>query len=181
MALEFHHLDKGTRKHMLAEIERDVKDGCLYISPRLTDECAAVYADLIRDAATRGTDASLAAELVKTGRIKTHEVRNTKKGTVTAKVPYTAHETLSEGEFNRFYMRGLCERAKEEGHIHVVVYRAKFAENPRPESEVLIGSEIEVKQLLADLRKNIGTDTALGLPPGPNSGLSIRLPLKKSM
>ena len=181
MALEFHHLDEGTRKHMVAEIEHDVKVGCLYISPRLTDECAAVYADLIREAAIQGTDDSLAAELVKTGRLRTHEVRNTKKGPITAKVPHTAHETLSEGEFNRFYMRGLCERAKEEGHTHVLVYRAKFAEHPRAESEVLIGSEIEVDQLLADLRKHIGSDTALGLPPGPNSGLSIRLPPKKAM
>ena len=88
---------------------------------------------------------------------------------------------LSEGEFNRFYMRGLCERAKEEGHTHVLLYRAKFAEHPRAESEVLIGSEIEVDQLLADLRKHIRIDTALGLPPGPNSGLSIRLPPKKAM
>src|SRR6266851_5569734 len=32
------------------------------------------------------------------------------------------------------------------------------------------------KALLTDLRSNPGVDTALGLPPGPNSGLSARLP-----
>jgi len=148
----------------------------LYISPRLTEECAEEYAELLRTAAAEGHDETLAAELVKTGRLKSHEPRKTKTGMTMVKVPITAHETLSEGEFNRFYMRGLCLRAKAEGTARVVVYRAKHVGNPRSESEVMIGTELEVDQLLNDLRVHIGTDTALGLPPGPNSGLSIRLP-----
>jgi hypothetical protein len=73
-------------------------------------------------------------------------------------------------------MRGLCARAKAEGTTRAVIYRAKHVTNPRPESEIMIGTDVEVDQLLADLRTHIGTDTALGLPSGPNSGLSIRLP-----
>lgn len=176
MALELHHLDEVTRKHMIAEIERDVESGKLYISPRLTQECAETYATLLIDAATNGHEVSLAEQLVRNNGFKAHEIRNTKNGPVSAKVPSSAPHTLSEGEFNRFYMRGLCERAKSEGHTKVIVYRAKYVENPRPESEVLIGTDVEVEQLLKDLRENIGSGTILGVPGGPNSGLSVRLP-----
>ena len=48
--------------------------------------------------------------------------------------------------------------------------------NPRPESEAKIGKTIAPQSLLDDLRKNIGVEPALGLPPGPNSGLSVKLP-----
>ncbi len=91
-------------------------------------------------------------------------------------MPVTAPETLAEGEFNRFYARGLCRRAMAQGIESLLVYRAKEVVNPRPESVALIGKSLPVKQLLEDLRANIGTDTALGLPPGPNSGLSVKLP-----
>ncbi len=83
---------------------------------------------------------------------------------------------MAEGEFNRFYARGLCRRAIAEGIEALVVYRAKEVVNPRAESVALIGKSLPAKQLLEDLRAHIGTDTALGLPPGPNSGLSVKLP-----
>ncbi len=46
MALDRHHLDEATRRHMLAEVDRDIEEGRLYISPRLTKECAREYAVL---------------------------------------------------------------------------------------------------------------------------------------
>jgi hypothetical protein len=64
----------------------------------------------------------------------------------------------------------------EEGVEALVVYRAKEVANPRPESTALIGKSLPANRLLDDLRANVGTDTALGLPPGPNSGLSVKLP-----
>jgi hypothetical protein len=40
-----------------------------------------------------------------------------------------------------------------------------------------INTKISAKLLLDDLRNSSqGVDTALGLPPGPNSGLSAKLP-----
>lgn len=92
------------------------------------------------------------------------------------KVPINAPQRLAEGEFNRFYIRGLCLRALDEGKSTVVVYRARHSSSPRLESEELIGSAFDAKALLEDLRESPGVDTALGLPPGPNSGLSARLP-----
>ena len=87
-----------------------------------------------------------------------------------------AHEMLAEGEFNRFYIRALCLRAIEDGMAQVIVYRAKAVQNARSESERKIGQGVPVEALLRDLRTHPGVDTALGLPPGPNSGLSVRLP-----
>lgn len=90
------------------------------------------------------------------------------------KVPVTAPWTFAEGEFNRFYLRGLCLRAIDEGKS-IEVYRAKAVVAPRPESTALIGARLNPHTLLADLRIHLAVDTALGLPAGPNSGLSGRL------
>lgn len=57
----------------------------------------------------------------------------------------------------------------------IEVYRAKEVATPRSESIALIGRRLSVSALLGDLRVSVGVDTALGLPPGPNSGLSGRL------
>lgn len=94
----------------------------------------------------------------------------------TAKVPVTAPDTLAEGEFNRFYVRGLCLRAIEKGIPEMEVYRGKPVRQPRPESKAMIGKRISAQILLEDLRQSPGVEPALGLPPGPNSGLTVRLP-----
>ncbi len=47
---------------------------------------------------------------------------------------------------------------------------------PRPGSEEKIGTLIDAKAILHDLRTTPGLEPALGLPPGPNSGLSAKLP-----
>lgn len=96
-------------------------------------------------------------------------------GYTTAKVPVNAPDMLSEGEFNRYYMRGICIQVIEENRDEVEVYRGKKVSNPRPESQAKLGSMLSAKTLLDDLRESVGVDTALGLPPGPNSGLTIRM------
>ena len=94
------------------------------------------------------------------------------------KVPVNAADTLAEGEFNRFYLRGLCRRALENGEKELVIYRAKPVSQPRRESERKLGTTVDAEALLRDLREHLGVDSALGLPPGPNSGLSAKLPAK---
>lgn len=170
------NLDASTRKYMLDEIETDERAGRLYISSRLSNTGASDYPALLKVAATAADDNFLANELRAPGRLNPTEPRNTKNGVTWAKVPVTAPETMAEGEFNRFYARGLCRRAIDEGIPQVRVYRAKAVMNPRTESEALLGKMLGAQALLEDLRANVGTDTAFGLPPGPNSGLSICLP-----
>jgi hypothetical protein len=162
---------------MRDEVEQDIKDGTLYVSPRLSPRGAQKYPKLLGAAIASGNDGTLADSLRKLGILNATEERRKPTGGFTIeKVPVTAPDTLAEGEFNRFYARGLCARAIAEGINTVTVYRAKEVQNPRAESQALLGTQFPAEKLLQDLRQHIGTDTALGLPAGPNSGLSVRLP-----
>jgi hypothetical protein len=162
---------------MLDELEMDVRNGTLYASPRLSNTGQQNYAALFREAIRTHDDGWLAAELCRFGRLKPTEPRRKPKGGyTTAKVPVTAAATIAEGEFNRFYARGLCRLAGEEGIANLIVYRAKPVARPRPESQRLVGTAVNAQQLLLDLRSHPGMETALHIPPGHNSGLSVRRP-----
>ncbi len=177
MALHYENLDSETRQWMLGEIELDVSRGTLYISPRLNERGVENYESLLREAVASHDDAWLAGQLRRGGYLKAFEQRRKPRGGVTtAKVPISAPDTLAEGEFNRLYVRGLCMRAIEEGVAEVEVYRGKSVRQPRPESVAMIGKRIPAQALLKDLRQSPGVEPALGLPPGPNSGLTVRLP-----
>ena len=162
---------------MLDEIEMDIANNDLYISSRLSSTGQNDYVSLLKQAVELHDDAWLAQQLRLSGRINATEQRKTPKGgTTTARIPVTAPETLAEGEFNRFYVHGLCRRAIDEGISDLIIYRAKQVTNPRPDSEGKIGTRINTQALLNDLRTHRDVDPALGLPAGPNSGLSVKLP-----
>lgn len=178
MALDLVNLDddKRTRRYMLEELEYDLGHGTLYLSPNLNERGVGAWESLLRSAIDCGDEVWLASNLTSQGYLKEHTQRWTPKGNITpVKVSKDAHEMLAEGEFNRFYIRALCRRAQEDGITELVVYRAKAVRNPRPESQAKIGVKLPVDSLLDDLRKNVGVDTALGVPAGPNSGLSVKL------
>jgi hypothetical protein len=177
LALNLADLDAQTRSLMLEEMDRDAKAQQLYVSPRLSATGARDYPHLLIAAARDHDDAWLAAEIRKLGRLNPTEQRKARSGfgTTTAKVPITAADTLAEGEFNRFYMRGVCRRAIAVGQANVTIYRAKQVANPRADSVQKEGQPMSAQALLDDLRVRIGIDTVLGLPPGPNSGLSVKL------
>lgn len=177
MSLNYRHLDERTRALMLAEIDRDISAGTLYLSDNLSEQGCADYPTLLRSAAQNGTDATLAAALSKC--LNSHEKPRRLKSGGYSKPPImrsNAHEMLAEGEFNRFYIRAVCLRVIEDGIKEVVVYRAKEVANARSTSEQMIGQRISPEALLNDLRIHPGVDTALGLPPGPNSGLCVCMP-----
>ncbi len=176
MALNLVDLDELTRTEMAAEVADDVATGNLYLSPRLSEIGRRDYPHLLQDAVARYDETWLAAQLRSGGRLNARELSHSKTGRVIDKlVPITAADTLAEGEFNRFYLRGLCRRAIAAGMAEIEVYRAKEVANPRSESLALIGHRLGASALLADLRVSVGVETALGLPPGANSGLSGRL------
>lgn len=156
---------------MLAELDRELEQGTLYMGKDLSDEGEERYPGLLREAIESGDDSLLQERLSEDGIFNAMGLRQGKP----VKVPSNAPQRLAEGEFNRFYLRGLCLRAMEEGIDSVIVYRARESSSPRPESEALVGSSLNAEALLGDLRSNPGVDTAFGLPPGPNSGLSARL------
>lgn len=161
---------------MLEEIEHDAANGRLYISNRLTPAGEQAWEGLLREAARSGSDGTLAMALKLPGYLQRREVRSTRNGPSSARVPHNAADLLAEGEFNRFYCRAICRRAMA-GDIDclVEVHRAKVVRKPRPESERRVGQLIGAERLLVDLRTHQGVDTALGIPAGPGSGLSVAL------
>lgn len=177
MGLNYENLDDRTRQLMIAEIDRDCDASTLYLSDNLTDRGKRDYPELIQEAARSGSDDTLAAEI--RSRLNSHEKPRRLRSGGFSKPPVmrsNAHQMLAEGEFNRFYIRALCVRASEDGLSELTVFRAKEVENARSASQQMIGRRMPVEALLRDLRDRPGVDTALGLPPGPNSGLSVRLP-----
>lgn len=175
MGIYYENLDADVRGFMIAEIERDLASQTLYIGHRLTDEGAKEWPALLREAFESHDDEWLESALRTRGLIRATEERSKPKGGfTTVNVPVTAPATLAEGEFNRFYARGLCVHVLETGGAEVEVYRGKAVEKPRAESEAMIGRRLGAQDVLDDLRISPGVEPALGLPSGPNSGLTIR-------
>lgn len=170
MGLNYLSLDDITRKLMLEEFKYDIDCENCYTSKRFHEVGRKCYIEIMPQHILEGTDDSLASALKANDCFNSHEPR----GANMVKVPVTAAQTFAEGEFNRFYIRGVCLRAINEGR-EIEVYRARTSGSPRPESEALIGRKMNPSALLKDLRDNKGFETALGLPPGPNSGLSIKM------
>ena len=176
MALQLTNLDELTRALMVEELEIDMVNGDLYLSPRLNGRGHVEYEQLLRTAFLEGDDQSLADEIRSRDLLNASEQRRKPSGGFsTVSVPVSAPETLAEGEFNRFYVRALCRRVIDDGVGEIEIYRAKAVTNPRSTSEAMIGQRIDATALLDDLRTHPGVDTSLGLPSGPNSGLSVRI------
>lgn len=171
MALRYENLDTDTRGHMLVEVVEDIVDDNFYKSPRLTEEGLRKWPGLLRHAVEFHTDDWLAAQLMQHGLLRAREP-NGRGGW--KKVPHNAAQTLAEGEFNRYYARGLCLRAIRDG-LRVQVYRGKSVRSPRSRSLALLGVVLDPAALVMDLRRSEGVEPALGLPPGPNSGLTVKL------
>ena len=177
MSLYYVNLDERTRELMLEEVEYDIAHNQLHISPLLSGQGQRDYVNLLRDAIRSGSDETLAENLSARRRItRTLPRRKPKGGFSIAAAPTNAAEMLAESEFNRFYIRALARRAIEDGISDLVVYRAKAVQNPRPESEALVESTLSPQELLDDLRAHPDEPPTLGVPSGPNSGLSVRLP-----
>lgn len=179
MALYFPNLDERTRQLMLDEMQFDIDHNQLHISPLLSGQGQMDYVNLLREAIESGSDETLAKKLREHRRIVRTLPRRKPKGDgyLIAATGGNAADVLAESEFNRYYIRALARRAIEDGIGELIVYRAKPVRNPRPESEAMIESTLPAEDLLTDLRAHTGDEVpTLGVPSGPNSGLSVRLP-----
>ncbi len=177
MGLRYEDLDDETRAFMVEEIEMDVASDTIYRSPYLSQRAQANWPDYIIEAAKSGSDDTLAMQLRQHGVLNLTTQRRTQNGRIIqAKIPSNAHTVLAESEFNRYYARGLSRKALANQLPRLEVYRAKAALNPRPESEAKIGLLVDPQTLLVDLRSSNGVEPALGIPPGPGSGITVRIP-----
>ena len=171
---KFENLNEQTRLAMVSEVKTDIDRKAIYYSKRFTKYGRIKYLQLLLDAVTSGNEQTLAKSIKFNYCFVETEKREGKNGVIQANIPKNANQVFAESEFNRFYIRALAKIAISTNR-GLIVYRAKQSKIPRPESENLIGKEIDSVNLLYDLRNNIGVDTALGLPAGPNSGLCVRL------
>jgi tRNA splicing endonuclease len=175
MGIRYDSLDESVRSCMVQELDADLQAGRLYASPRLNDTGKQKWPVILREALLQHDDVWLADALRSAELLNSSVPRHNRDGSVSmTRMPDNAADTLAEGEFNRFYARGLCVQVLASRGAEVEVYRGKDVQSPRPESEVMIGKRLPATQLLDDLRQSIGVDTAMRLPPGPNSGLTVR-------
>lgn len=175
MSLNFLDLDDNTRQHMALEIQYDKEHTNFYCSNYLSDHGKTSWPSLLEEA-VQYDDAWLENEIQIRGLLAQFYTKRKPKSTelMQARVPITAAQTLAEGEFSRLYVRGLCSAVLSEGGSVVEAYRARVSTNPRAESEAIIGKQFSAHAVLNDLRSNPGVDSALGVPPGPNSGISLK-------
>lgn len=174
MPLQYENLDPTTRRHALAELDNDIASGSFHASDRVRPTAIAEYQRLLRDAIRYYDDLWLeqhAADL-----LVDFEVRHAASGAqTTAKIPQMAPRMLAEGDFNRYYMRGVALRAIDEGRQIVEVYRARLSLEPRPESAELEGHRLPARALLDQLRGQTAADPTIPRLGRVNSGLSVRL------
>jgi hypothetical protein len=178
VGLKFENLNDAVRAYMLEEIDMDVASEKIYRSRYLTQSGQGNWSDLLKAAAQTGTDDTLAASVAGMFNKQVQKKRKGGNGYTMADVPYNANEVLAESEFNKYFCRGLARFAVSENIPRLQVYRAKQVGQPRASSEEKIGLLVEPNVILIDLRasQTEGVETALGIPPGPGSGITIRIP-----
>jgi hypothetical protein len=168
-------LDEVTRSSMLQAIEEAERTGNIYYSTRFNQSGNTQWLPLLKQAAKEFNEHWLAYQLEANKLMKDLEGASTPSGGYTIKhVPHTAAETMAEGQFNRFYILGLCKRARSENISHLEIYRAKDRYNPRPESQALIGTRLTVDDIEAQLKETKASFKSQLVKP--NSGLCVKLP-----
>lgn len=175
MSLNLLNLDGRTRVLMLEELDYDMERNQLHINPYLSGQGVHDFANLLREAMEEGDETHLAEALNQKRRIaRTAARQRPSGGYTTVTVPANAAEMIADDAFNRYYIRALCRRALDDGQ-QLIVYRAKAAHSPRPRSEELVETTVDPAMLLDDLRQHTGEETEMGIPGGPNSGISVHL------
>jgi hypothetical protein len=176
VSLDLMNLDACTRAYMLAELETDLASGTLYRSPQLSEQGQLHYDHLLRDAVVSGTDVSFAQALVREVAVRPPGRWQHAREIGPDEALAAATALLAEREFHRFYIRGLCRRALEEGVHALEIYRARPAEPGRASSDAMVGIRVTASSLLEDLRGEFQSWPPHGLPQCRDPGLSVRLP-----
>ena len=168
------NLDDATRFSMLEAIEEAQNTGNIYYSTRFNQSGKNEWLPLLKQAAQEFNEHWLAYQLESKKLMKDFEGARTSSDVYTIKhVPHTAAQTIAEGQFNRFYMLGICKRARVEGITHLEIYRAKERSEPRPESQSLIGNQLSIDEIEIQLKEVKASFNSPLIKP--NSGLCVRL------
>lgn len=169
------NLDSETRRFMIEAIEEAEATNNIYKSTRFNSKGNIQWIPLLKEAANNHNEHWLAYQLEANALMRDYENAQTPSGGYTTKhVPHTAAETMAEGQFNRFYILGLCKRAKNEGIPELEIYRAKQSSDPRAESQALIGTKLSIDEIENHLK--VTADSFRSQLVKPNSGLSVKIP-----
>jgi len=172
---QFANLDDVTRRFMVEAIEEASTTGNIYFSTRFNPAGRQIWVELLIEAAINFNEHWLAFQIESRNLMNGLEVARRPTGGYTIRhVPQDASRVFAEGQFNRFYILGLCKRAVSEGISSLEIYRAKHTENPRIESQILIGKSLtigEIQRQLEQVSNSFNSDLVR-----PNSGLSVKLP-----
>lgn len=170
---KFENLDNAIRSLMLQAIEEAESTGNIYYSTRFNQYGTKQWLPLLKQAAQQFNEHWLAYQLESNNLMKDFEGAGTASGGYTTKyVPHTAAETMAEGQFNRFYILGLCKHARAEGITYLEIYRAKERFDPRPESQALIGTRLSVDEIESQLKETKASFRSQLVKP--NSGLCVK-------
>jgi hypothetical protein len=169
---DFQSLDNVTRKFMRDEFDADLAGAGIYHGARLSAAGWAAYPAQLRIALASGDADTFTAALSAAGAF--NEFEPDMKNGGTKRVPSNAPALLGEGEFNRYYERGVCARALAEGATAVEVYRGRVSSRSRPESEAAIGTHPDAAELLARLRQSHLHPESSDIPE-VGTGVTIRL------
>lgn len=165
----FLNLDDKTRNFMLDEINSDINNGKLYLSNRLNQNGKDNYPKYLLEAVRSGNEETFTSSLIQGDSFNETEIVQGKS----KKIPNNAASLLCQSEFNRYYIRAICLRALNENQEEIEIYRGRESSWARPESEMLIGTNLNASDLLEDLRNSIGISPKLF--PEINSGLTVKI------
>ncbi len=172
----FENLNDETREHIVEALREAETSGNLYYGPHLKESARERFAALLKEAAEGHDGHWLGEQLNRQELMNKTEKHRTKAGKeVIQKMPAEAAENLAEGQFNRFYMLGLCEWAEFNGVTHLQVYRAKKLESPRPEAEYMVGKLIPVDDIESQLKER--DQSLYSMLADASAGLSVRIPV----
>jgi hypothetical protein len=164
MLVRRYHLQHLTDEHveelrrlMVAELHWAVEHGKLYYSQYFTEAGREEYPLLLQKALLNGNPDSLEESLDQPYYLHPGSPKN-------------AAQTFAWDEFNKYYMRALCLLAQNLTGFELAVARGRHSENPKRESNRLLGQGKNPARFLTALR-NIPRVN----PFGANSGLTLEL------
>lgn len=170
----FKNLNEDTRPYILQAIENAENTNNIYYSARFTQRGKEEYLPLLKEAAKDHNEHWLAYSLESPGIMKDLEGANTPSGGYTMRyVPYSATQTFTDGQFNWFYILGLCLYARNVGINLLQVYRAKESSSHRAQSDSIIGNKIPIEDIESQLLEI--QSSFLSELVKPNSGISVKL------
>ncbi len=168
----FPNLDDTTRLNMIAELEKDCKQGLFYEPVSMQKAFIPSYKTLLMKTFASGSVETLQKSLLLSFfREKDMNGRKT---------PTNIAQVVAFSDFNRYYSRAILVRAIGEDKS-VSIYRAKQSQQERKESKMMISRCYSDKRTLAQLLHVLSDYRLLFSASSyvdfmkPNSGLSLRL------